>query len=84
MASAENRPVSRALAGGAVRHSFVRTAEVMPMPNLNNVQRDSFDWFLKTGLTELFAEISPTLTVKSDDVRSLDINISGFERGDIE
>jgi len=41
------------------RHSFARMHEVVPMPNLNNVQRDSFDWFLKEGLTELFAEMSP-------------------------
>jgi DNA-directed RNA polymerase beta subunit len=41
------------------RHSFARIAEVAPMPNLIRVQRDSFDWFLKEGLKELFAEISP-------------------------
>jgi DNA-directed RNA polymerase subunit beta len=41
------------------RHSFARVAEVVPMPNLNKVQRDSFDWFLKEGLKELFAEVSP-------------------------
>ncbi len=29
------------------------------MPNLNQVQRNSFDWFLKEGLKELFAEVSP-------------------------
>jgi DNA-directed RNA polymerase subunit beta len=29
------------------------------MPNLNNIQRDSFEWFLKEGLKELFAETSP-------------------------
>ena len=29
------------------------------MPNLNQVQRDSFEWFLKEGLKELFAEMSP-------------------------
>ena len=36
-----------------------RNAEVNLMPNLNNVQRESFDWFLKEGLKDLFAEVSP-------------------------
>ena len=29
------------------------------MPNLNQVQRESFNWFLKEGLKEVFAERSP-------------------------
>src|SRR6266487_4885424 len=59
MALAEARPVSLALADGAARHSFARITEVAPIPNLIKVQRDSFDWFLREGLKELFAEISP-------------------------
>jgi DNA-directed RNA polymerase subunit beta len=53
------RSGSRARAGGAARQSFGRINELVPMPNLNNVQRDSFDWFLRDGLEELFAKISP-------------------------
>src|SRR4030088_2519859 len=59
MALAEARPVSLALADGAARHSFARINEVAPIPNLIKVQRDSFEWFLREGLKELFAEISP-------------------------
>src|ERR1051326_8582050 len=59
MALAEARPISLALADGAARHSFARIAEVAPIPNLIKVQRDSFEWFLREGLKELFAEISP-------------------------
>src|SRR6185369_7281185 len=59
MALAEARPMSLALADGAARHSFARIAEVSPIPNLIKVQRDSFEWFLREGLRELFAEISP-------------------------
>ncbi len=29
------------------------------MPNLNSIQRDSFEWFQKEGLRELFAEVTP-------------------------
>src|SRR4030088_1932299 len=59
MALAEARPVSLPLADGAARHSFARIAELAPIPNLIKVQRDSFEWFLREGLKELFAEISP-------------------------
>ena len=33
--------------------------EIMPMPDLIEIQKDSYDWFLKEGLAELFDEISP-------------------------
>jgi hypothetical protein len=29
------------------------------MPDMNNIQRDSFQWFLKEGLEEVFVEVSP-------------------------
>src|SRR5947209_3933266 len=59
MAIAEARPVSLALAHGAARHSFTRITKVEPIPNPTKVQRGSIEWFLRAGLIELFAEISP-------------------------
>src|SRR5438094_421232 len=41
------------------RVSFARIPEVLPMPNLVDIQRHSFQWFLREGLGELFDEISP-------------------------
>jgi len=41
------------------RKSFARIREAVPVPNLIQIQRDSFDWFKREGLRELFAEISP-------------------------
>ncbi|HZR43129.1 MAG TPA: DNA-directed RNA polymerase subunit beta, partial [Ktedonobacteraceae bacterium] len=41
------------------RVSFARIPDVRPMPNLIQLQIDSFEWFKKEGLRELFAEISP-------------------------
>src|SRR5579871_3085032 len=41
------------------RRSFARTREVLPMPNLIQVQLRSFHWFQTEGLKELFEEISP-------------------------
>jgi DNA-directed RNA polymerase subunit beta len=41
------------------RVSFARTREVMPLPNLIQMQWDAFNWFRDEGLRELFEEISP-------------------------
>jgi DNA-directed RNA polymerase subunit beta len=73
MALAEARPVSLAVANGAARHSFARINEVAPIPNLIKVQRDSFDWFLREGLKELFAEISP---IQDFTGRNMDLELA--------
>src|SRR6476469_2624428 len=73
MALAEARPVSLALADSAARHSFARIAEVTPIPNLIKIQRDSFDWFLREGLKELFAEISP---IQDFTARNMDLELA--------
>jgi DNA-directed RNA polymerase subunit beta len=41
------------------RYSFANLDEVLPLPDLISVQRDSFQWFLEHGLAETFADISP-------------------------
>jgi len=41
------------------RVSFGKLADVLPMPNLIEMQLSSFKWFQTEGLQELFAEISP-------------------------
>ena len=41
------------------RVSFARIPDIRPMPSLIQVQLDSFDWFKREGLKDLFAEISP-------------------------
>ena len=50
------RPVK---AGKGLRMSYSRQKEVLQMPNLIEVQKDSYQWFLDEGLTEVFADISP-------------------------
>lgn len=42
-----------------VRFSFSTLEEVLPLPDLISIQRDSHDWFLKEGLAEAFKDISP-------------------------
>ncbi len=43
----------------AERLSFAKIPEVLPLPDLLAVQRESFRWFLEHGLREIFDEISP-------------------------
>ncbi len=50
------RPVS---AGKSVRMSYSRQKEVLEMPNLIEIQKDSYQWFLDEGLKEVFEDISP-------------------------
>ena len=48
-------PVAR---GSRTRMSFGKIKEVMEMPNLIEVQKDSYRWFLETGLKEVFRDIA--------------------------
>ncbi|MEG0813038.1 MAG: DNA-directed RNA polymerase subunit beta [Clostridium sp.] len=48
-----------AAAGKGVRMTFSRQKEVLEMPNLIEIQKNSYQWFLNEGLREVFADISP-------------------------
>ena len=50
------RPVKT---GKSFRMSYSRQKEVLEMPNLIEVQKDSYQWFLDEGLKEVFDDISP-------------------------
>ena len=50
------RPVT---SGKSVRMSYSRQKEVLEMPNLIEIQKDSYQWFLDEGLKEVFEDISP-------------------------
>ncbi|HCL02168.1 MAG TPA: DNA-directed RNA polymerase subunit beta [Lachnoclostridium phytofermentans] len=45
--------------GKGVRMSYSKQKEVLEMPNLIEVQKDSYQWFLEEGLNEVFDDISP-------------------------
>ena len=45
--------------GKSLRMSYSRQKEVLEMPNLIEVQKNSYNWFLEEGLREVFADISP-------------------------
>ncbi|MDY2997343.1 MAG: DNA-directed RNA polymerase subunit beta [Faecalimonas sp.] len=50
------RPITN---GKSSRMSYARQKEVLQMPNLIEVQKNSYQWFLDAGLKEVFEDISP-------------------------
>ncbi len=53
------RPVK---SGRGMRMSFSTEKQVLDMPNLIEVQKDSYQWFLDEGLVEVFRDISPIVS----------------------
>ena len=45
------------LYGKTLRKSFARTQEIREMPNLLEIQKSSYKWFLETGLREVFKDV---------------------------
>ena len=64
--------------GKRTRYTYARIKEVMEMPHLLDIQRNSYDWFLKEGLDEIFQDISPI----SDFTNNLVLSFEGFKLGE--
>lgn len=45
--------------GKRTRQSYSKIKEVLPMPNLIDIQKKSYKWFIKEGLAEVFEDVSP-------------------------
>ena len=45
--------------GTRTRYSYAKIKEVMDMPHLLDIQRNSYEWFMSEGLKEIFRDISP-------------------------
>ena len=60
--------------GDSVRMSYSRINEVLEMPNLIEVQKDSYQWFLDEGLKEVFEDISPIM----DFSGNLELKLTDF------
>ena len=45
--------------GKTTRMSFSKINEVIDMPNLIGIQKDSYEWFLQDGIKEVFRDVSP-------------------------
>ncbi len=67
-------------AGIRVRKSFAKIPEILDVPNLISIQRNSFQWFLDKGLGETFRDISPI----EDFTGNMAIKFAGYEFGDIK
>ncbi len=44
--------------GKTLRKSFAKSEEIQDMPNLLEIQKDSYNWFLKTGLRDVFKDVA--------------------------
>ena len=45
--------------GKGIRMSYSKRDEVLEMPNLIEVQKNSYKWFIEKGLQEVFEDVSP-------------------------
>jgi len=61
------------------RKNYARIPEVHPLPNLIEMQKDSFEWFKKEGLRELFDEISPIVDFTGT---RMELSFEDYEFGD--
>ncbi len=55
----EKNRIRKTAAGRNTRMTYARQKEVLEMPNLIEVQKNSYQWFLNEGLKEVFDDISP-------------------------
>ncbi|NQV13254.1 MAG: DNA-directed RNA polymerase subunit beta [Parcubacteria group bacterium] len=57
------------------RKFFSQRHEIIDLPPLTEIQIDSYEWFLREGIMELFAEISP---VRDFSEKKLELNFTDF------
>ena len=70
--------------GKRKRYSYAKIDEVLDMPNLIEIQKKSYQWFLQTGLTEIFRDISPIQDFTGNLVLSFDDFRLGESKYDVE
>lgn len=64
--------------GKRTRYSYAKIKEVMEMPNLLDIQKNSYKWFLEEGLAEIFRDISPI----SDFTGNYELSFGSFRLGE--
>ena len=70
--------------GKRVRYSYAKIKEVLDMPNLIEIQTNSYDWFLRKGLQEIFKDISPIQDFTGNLVLSFESFSLGEPKYDVE
>ena len=63
--------------GKTLRKNFARHEEVMAMPNLLEIQKKSYQWFLDTGLREVFADVGAI----TDYAGNLELTLHRLQHG---
>ena len=70
--------------GKRIRYSYAKIKEVLDMPNLIEIQKNSYDWFLKEGLQEIFYDVSPIQDFTGNLVLSFENFNLGEAKYDVE
>lgn len=70
--------------GKRARYSYAKIKEVLDMPNLIEIQKNSYNWFLKEGLQEIFHDISPIQDFTGNLVLSFENFTLGEPKYDVE
>ena len=70
--------------GRRTRYSYARIKEVMEMPHLLDIQRESYRWFLEVGLAEIFRDISPIQDFSGNLILSFESFALGEPKYDLD
>ncbi len=63
--------------GKTLRKNFARHEEIMEMPNLLELQKKSYQWFLETGLREVFTDVASITNYAGN----LELSFIGLQHG---
>ena len=73
------------LYGKTLRKNFARHEEIMPMPNLLEIQKTSYQWFLDTGLREVFADVGSITDYAGNlELSFIDFSMNEAPKYDVE
>jgi len=64
--------------GKTLRKSYAKTSEIQDMPNLLEIQKHSYNWFLETGLREVFRDVAAI----TDHSGSLELSFINYNMND--
>ncbi|MCL2628113.1 MAG: DNA-directed RNA polymerase subunit beta [Oscillospiraceae bacterium] len=64
--------------GKTLRKSYAKTEEIQEMPNLLEIQKNSYNWFLETGLREVFRDVDAIV----DHTGSLELSFIDYNMND--
>ncbi|MDR2572530.1 MAG: DNA-directed RNA polymerase subunit beta [Oscillospiraceae bacterium] len=64
--------------GKTLRKSYAKTSEIQEMPNLLEIQKHSYNWFLETGLREVFRDVAAI----TDHSGSLELSFINYNMND--